>query len=68
MVGRLLQNSTMYISMQQSISIQLQHWIFLFNDYTHSTSTGAIFVQDKCLFDYNPKLFGKKYETKEVIF
>ena len=69
MVGRLLQNSTMYICMQQywfkfntgyfhsttiytgylhstTIFIQLQHWIFSFNDYIHSTSTRAVFVQD----------------------
>ena len=44
MVGRLLQNSEMYICMQQSILIQLQHRIFSFNDYIESTSTRAIFV------------------------
>ena len=45
MVGRLLQSSTMYICMQQSILIQLQHGIFSFNDYIHSTSTRALFSQ-----------------------
>ena len=57
MVGRLLQNSTMYICMQQSMSIQLQHSIFSFKDYIHSTSTGAIFVQDKYLFNFNAQSY-----------
>ena len=47
----------MHICMQQSIFIQLQHWIFSFNDYIHSTSTRAIFVQDKYLFNFNAQSY-----------
>ena len=46
-----------YICLQQSILIQLQHWIFSFNDYIHSTSTRAIFVQDKCLFNFDAQSY-----------
>ena len=46
MVGRLLQNSTMYICMQQSILIQLQHSMFSFNDYIDSTSKLDISFDD----------------------
>ena len=37
--------------------IQLEHRIFSFNDYIHSTSTRAIFVQDKYLFDFNAQSY-----------
>ena len=57
MVGRLLQNSTIYICMQQSILIQLQHWLFSFNNYIHSTSTRAIFVQGKYLLNFNAQSY-----------
>ena len=57
MVGRLLQNSAMYICMQQSIFIQLQHRIFSFNDYIHSTSTGALFLQQLYSFNFNTGYF-----------
>ena len=53
MVGRLLQNSTMYICMQQSILIQLQHRIFSFNDNIDSTSTLDIFIQRLYSFNFN---------------
>ena len=57
MVGRLLQNSTMYICMQQSILIQLQHRIFSFNDYIDSTSTLDIFIQRLYSFNFNTGYF-----------
>ena len=53
MVGRLLQNSTMYICMQRSILIQLQHRIFSFNDNIDSTSTLDIFIQRLYSFNFN---------------
>ena len=57
MVGRLLQNLTMYICMQESILNQIQHRISSFNDYIHSTSTRTIFGQDKYLFNFNTDYF-----------
>ena len=39
--------NNVYICMQQSILIQLQHRIFSFNYYIDSTSTRAIFVQKR---------------------
>ena len=57
MVGHLLQNSTMYIFMQQSILIQLQHRIFSFNNYVDSTSTLDIFIQRLYSFNFNPGYF-----------
>ena len=57
MVGHLLQNSTMYICMQQSILIQLQHRIFSFNDYIDSTSTLDIFIQRLYSFNFNKGYF-----------
>ena len=53
MVGRLLQNSTMYICMQQGILIRLQHRIFSFNDYIHSTSTNILFIQQYFVYSTN---------------
>ena len=54
MVGHLLQNSTIHICMQQSILIQLQHRIFSFNGYIHSTSTRALFIQQLIfLYSFN---------------
>ena len=52
-VGRLLQNSTMYICIQQSILIQLQHRIFSFHDYIYSSSTQDIFIQRLHSFNFN---------------
>ena len=57
MVGRLLQNSTMYICMQQSTSIQLQNRIVSLNDYIHSTSTLDIFIQRLYSFNFNTGYF-----------
>ena len=39
--------------MQQSIFIQLQHRIFSFNKYIHSTSTQNIFIQRLYSFNFN---------------
>ena len=57
MVGRLLQYSTMYICMQQSILIQIHHRIFSFNAYIHSTSTRALFIQQISSFNFNTGYF-----------
>ena len=58
MVGRLLQNSTLYICMQQSILIKLQYRIFSFNGYIHSTSTQDTFcIQRLYSFNFNTGYF-----------
>ena len=37
--------------------IQLQHRMFSFNDYIHSTSTRALFIQQICSFNFNRAIF-----------